>query len=260
MKFGVCCGEDKFESVAGAGYDYLEFPFCRFSAMTDEEFRLFSLKLKDCGLKSEACNSFFTPDIKLIGEDVNLLNIESYVKKGMERAAAAGCEVAVIGSGGARRIPENFDPIKAKEQFCEILELCGNIAGSYNIKIAIEPLNAGETNFINTVADGIDICRSVSNSNVGVLADFYHIYKSKETLEAVESAGDLLFHVHLARPDDDRGIPYEPSDMEACIKWNEALNKCGYNKIISFEAIYAPDFDGDIKKGKSALKIFGMQS
>lgn len=100
----------------------------------------------------------------------------------MERAAESGCKIVVIGSGKARYIPENFSREYAASQFCEIMDICGEIGKDYCIKIAIEPLNYDETNYINTVAEGLEFCRTVANSNVGVLADFYHIYKTGELI------------------------------------------------------------------------------
>ena len=98
---------------------------------------------------------------------------------------------------------------------------------------------------------------AADNPNVGVLADFYHIYRTGETLDAVKKAGNLLFHVHLARPDNDRGVPYEPSDIDACKKWKSALEAAGYNGRLSLEAKYQPDFMTALERTGPAIKIFG---
>ena len=95
MKFGVCCSEDRFGIVAEMGYDYVETVFSKFTTMTEAEYKQFNSKLKEYNLKSEACNCFFPSDIKLVGDSVNLSQIASYVEKGMERAADAGCKTAV---------------------------------------------------------------------------------------------------------------------------------------------------------------------
>lgn len=257
MKFGVCCSEDRFGIVAEMGYDYVETVFSKFTTMTEAEYKQFNSKLKEYNLKSEACNCFFPSDIKLVGDSVNLSQIASYVEKGMERAADAGCKTAVIGSGGARRIPKNFDRNIAVSQFCEIFNICGDTAEKYGVRIAIEPLNYDETNFINTVSEGLEICKAIDNSNVGVLADFYHIYRTGETLDAVKNAGKLLFHAHLARPDNDRGVPFESSDIAACKKWKSALEEAGYNGRLSLEAKYYPDFKSALERAEPAIKIFG---
>lgn len=257
MRFGVCCGEERFGTAAEMGYDYVETVFSKFTTMTDGEYARLLSELRKYNLKSEACNCFFPSEMKLVGETADFSQIDSYVKKGMERAAEAGCKVAVIGSGGARRIPENFDRDKAVFQFCRMLNICGDTAEKYGVRIAIEPLNYDETNFINTVSEGLEICKAADNPNVGVLADFYHIYRTGETLDAVKKAGNLLFHVHLARPDNDRGVPYEPSDIDACKKWKSALEAAVYNGRLSLEAKYQPDFMTALERTGPAIKIFG---
>ena len=42
-----------------------------------------------------------------------------------------------------------------------------------NIKLGIEPLNRYETDFINTVDEGLHLCSLINHSNVGLLLDVY---------------------------------------------------------------------------------------
>lgn len=256
MKFGVCCNSDRFDRVSQLGYDYVECGFSTLVSLTDEQMAQFVEKLKNHSLKLEACHGFFGPEVVIVGPDADIAFLPDYVEKGMSRVADLGCEVVVLGSGKARNIPEGFDKETAEKQFMEVLQIVGNIAQKYGVKIAIEPLNSGETNLINTVGECIDIVKKLNHPNVGALADFFHVYKSGESLEAIENAGELLFHTHLARAKDDRRQPTELDDLEVCKKWAQALKKCGYKGRMSLEGSFLPDFNETVEKVLPALNIF----
>ena len=256
MKFGVCCIPEQFEIVKKAGYDYVEMPLCIIADKTDKEFEEYVRPLKECGLMAETFNSFFKSDMRIAGGKVNYSYINDYAEKSFSRAASIGGKVAVFGSGKARNIPKGYDRSRAEEELFNSLNICGDIAGKYGLRIAIEPLNDEETNFINTVGESLEFCRRLNNSNVGVLADFYHVYKTGESLEAIENAGDMLLHVHLARANDDRLIPNIEEDADTCRKWASALKKCGYNKRISLEGLYRPNFEKSIENARKILELF----
>ncbi len=257
MRFGVCCSTiDYYPRIKELGYDYIEVGFSNLATMEDEKFEAFVNALKSNELKAEAANGFFPGDKILTGPDADHSFIEQYVTKGMERFKSIGGEVAVLGSGKARNIPEGFDFAKGEEQFIELLRMVGDIAAKYGIKIAIEPLQTKETNLINTVQQSLDIIARCGHPNVCTLADFYHVFQNGETLDAVENAGELLIHTHLARANPDRQMPRTEEDYEACKRWANALKKCGYNARMSLEGSFKPEFTQTIEDVLPALKIF----
>lgn len=256
MKFGVCCGRDRFARVKELGYDYIETGFFNLAVCSDEEFEALKSELSKYGFKAEACNGFFGPDVILTGDNADTAFLAEYTEKGMKRAKELGCEVVVLGSGKQRNIPEGFDRKRGEEQFITVLRTVGDIAAKYGIKIAIEPLSAHETNLINTVAESIDIIKRTGHPSVCTLADFYHVFMSGESLSAIENAGDLLIHTHLARADKDRQMPRSESDLKACEEWAKALKKCGYNARMSLEGSFRPEFNETVEQVLPALKIF----
>ena len=206
FRFGCCCSEaSQIALVKAAGYDYFEFNFTILAAMSEQEFCELEQTVKDLDFYSETLNCFFPGNIALVGPDVNLDAVAAHARKALERAARLGGKVAVIGSGKARAVPEGYDADLAAEQFCAVVKLCADIAAQYGIKVAVEPIHVRETNFINTVADGVELCRRLAHPNVGVLVDFFHTYVNGEPADAVTAARGLLTHVHYCSPD--RGMP-----------------------------------------------------
>lgn len=260
MRFGVCLGSRGKEfigMVKNAGYDYIESAFNFINAMENEDFKEFGRTLKEYDIKTETFNGYFNKafDTKVVGENVNFSELKDYTERGMERAAILGGEIVVIGSGKSRNIPDGFSRERAMEQNAEFLRFCGDIAAQNGLKIVIEPLNRGETNFVNTVAEGIEVCKYTNHGNVFCLADFFHMYKNGETMEAVENSKGMLKHAHIARANDDRAQP-TLADKNDCLVWSAALKKCSYNDRLTLECRYVPNIESAIVEALPALKLF----
>ncbi len=256
MRFGVCCGAGDFCAVRNAGYDYVEGNLTDVAGMDASSLAAYKAALAENGLAAECFNCFFPGDFRLVGEDVDFAAITAYVRAALERAAMLGGKIAVLGSGNARCIPDGFDRDRAQEQFLEVLQICGDAAAENGMQIAIEPLSAGETNFINTVAEGKALVTRCDHAAVGCLADFFHTFKSGESLDAVKDTAQSLLHVHLARANDDRRIPVVGEDDEAVRVWAAALKASGYDARISLEGVFYPDFETAINGVKPLLKLF----
>ena len=257
MRFGVCCSTPSyFPAIKESGYDYIEVCFSKLYTMTDEEFDALKAGLKENGFVAEVANGFFPGDIKSVGYDVDYGHIAEYTEKCMARFKELGGEIAVFGSGKQRNIPDEIPREDGIAQFCKTLNVCADIGAKYGIKLAIEPLNADETNLINTVADSIEICKKSGNKNVFTIADFYHVFRSGESMNAIENNEGYLVHAHLARANMDRRMPSEESDIADCKKWAAALKKGGYDVRLSLEGSWKPEFTETVKNTVPFLEYF----
>jgi D-psicose/D-tagatose/L-ribulose 3-epimerase len=97
----------------------------------------------------------------------------------------------------------------------------------------MEPLNRFETDLVNTVEQGLDLCDRIGRANVGLLLDTFHMnIEEKSFTEAMTSAGDRLFHMQVA--ENDRGTP-----GSGHVPWGEvfrALDAVGYNGSVVIES------------------------
>ena len=93
--------------------------------MSDDAYLNFAKTVSGLPILPECFNCFFPPDISLVGEKTDLRVIGAYAEKGLKRAAEIGGKVAVIGSGGARRIPDGYDPKTATNSFAMPLTYAG---------------------------------------------------------------------------------------------------------------------------------------
>jgi D-psicose/D-tagatose/L-ribulose 3-epimerase len=211
MRYGCCVnvaatrpgddGKSDIEHLAKAGYDYIELPLAEVAALSEEEYRLLVEQVESSGVRCEACNIFFPRTIRLTGENVDRRKMAEYVQLALARAVRLGVQTVVFGSAGARNVPEGFPHERAKEQLVEALRIIDPYAGTHSITIAIEPLNRGESNIINSVQEGLELAKQVDRPWIKLLADYYHMALENESPEILVHAGDYIRHVHLSSHD-----------------------------------------------------------
>ena len=217
MKFGLCCSpqvlgfsdssfQNNIKRLQDAGADYLEFGVGVTLPEGDEnDWKTLRSALNGAPLKVEAFNSFLPAHQRITGPEVNLQGVLEYSRVALNRCRELGGEVVVLGSAGARKVPEGFDATRAQEQFVEFCRALGPVAADAGITICIEPLNHKEDNLILSVEHGAHIVDEVAHPNIQLLADLYHIEIEGEPLENVAQAGARIRHSHLA--DTDRVAP-----------------------------------------------------
>ena len=70
------------------------------------------------------------------------------------------------------------------------------------LELAIEPVNRGETFFLNTAVDAAALCDAIGHPRVGVLIDTCHAnIEEKNIAAAVRSLGPRLRHMHMSEND-----------------------------------------------------------
>jgi D-psicose/D-tagatose/L-ribulose 3-epimerase len=196
---------DLFNKIKGYGFEAVEMTI---ENRSKKNTAVIKEKLKKAGLECSLCSSFLNGN--LISEDRVIL------KKGIEYAIdsidlceylGAGILVGPIyGSCINKNYLNSKVKAKASKQCAEALRCIGNYALKKNIRIAVEPINRYESNFLNTAKEGINLIAHVNLKNVGLLLDTYHMnIEEKNAVKAVLNAGDLLFHLHV--PENDRGTP-----------------------------------------------------
>lgn len=257
MRIGICAPPQYWEAAKKIGYDHVEWNFSVTAAYTEEQTKEY-LALKDAlDLPIPCFNGFFPGGLVMFGEDRKAIEawVREYAKGGFERAARFGADVAVMGSGYARNVPEGMDVARAKERFASLMYILGQEGQKYGIRVAIEPLQKKETNFLHTLQEGAEICRMVGHSHVGLTLDIFHIWAGGEPLSNIEKYKQHIFHAHIARPQPDRKAP-TVDDLADCLVWRDAMRAIGYDDKLSLEPVYSSDFIGDVTGAYPVLKEF----
>lgn len=152
------------------------------------------------------CNVLFPASLKIAGPAVDEKAVLDYLEAVLQRAHKAGVRHLILGSGGARRLPEGYDAGKAKAGFVLLARKMAVATQKHNVTIILENLNSTETNFITTLRDAADIVRKVDHPSFRLNADIYHMLKEGESPEEIRKAGDLIIYSEIAEKED-RTLP-----------------------------------------------------
>jgi sugar phosphate isomerase/epimerase len=234
LEIGVCTSLSNAPVLEAAGCAYLEDGVGGFLAPAepDEKFAARLEAAKSSTVPVRACNGFLPGTLKAVGPAAKHVEIQAYAATAFRRAARAGIATIVWGSGESRRIPEGFGTAQAEEQFRALAKTLANAAGKSGILLVLEPLNAGETNFLNSLQEGVAMVEAVGHPNFKLLADFYHVVRAGETPDAVIRAGRHIKHCHIAENEKRTPPGTAGDDFRPFLK---ALKMIGYRGRLSME-------------------------
>ena len=164
MKFGCCIGLDprRLEILNKYGYTCYETGFAGTASSPDEKILAMRDKASELGMTCVSHNGMFPGDYKLLGGKDEYAKISEFLDMAFAKVKPLASPVVVLGSGAARKIPDDMSLEEAKERFIALLsDVIAPMARKYNVTIAIEELRREECNFINNCREAMEIIRAV---------------------------------------------------------------------------------------------------
>jgi D-psicose/D-tagatose/L-ribulose 3-epimerase len=232
-KIKIGYNTDDLEKAKGFGFDYAELLVKNFTALSDEDFAKFLEKHKAVGLPTPVGNNFIPAELKLVGPEVDKDKQMEFVKKAFERAQKLGLKVVVLGSGAARKVPDGFSADEGWKQLVDFGKRVAAEAKKRGLVVTVEPLQKGETNTINTAAEGLKWVQAVNHPSFQLMVDFYHLSLEKEDPAILVTAKKNIKHLHIANPYL-RRFPMSSDEFDYSVFF-ATLKKTGYQGGLTIE-------------------------
>lgn len=235
MRFGYCGSTEQAPLFRDAGFDFIEVNVqAAFRPQETDAAYATSKALRACALPVEAANCLLPGSLKLTGpERAPEDTLAAYMENACKRAAAAGTQTLVFGSGAARTIPEGTSREDALGDLAAFARLAAAAAQRHGVTIVLEPLNRLESNIFTTVPESAAFVREIAHTSFRLLVDSYHWLREKERPEALAPCMDLITHVHVATEAHRLPPGEEPAEFGPFL---EVLRTCGYDGRVSIEA------------------------
>lgn len=231
MLYGWCRPVNDASLLHELGFDFLECSIVSLHLEKEGELESQLSLYTDSPIPVRAFNSFFPGDMPVVGPSVDPERVRRYIARTADALDRIGAQIAVLGSGKARNIPDGCERARAEEQFLQVLNWIAEDFAGTAITLAIEPLNRKECNWLQTVAEAVHVAKQVNRPEIRVLADFYHMDEEAEPLQTLLENKDWIAHIHLAdtgRKSPGTGhYPYE--------SFFAYLKQAGYNGMVSAE-------------------------
>jgi sugar phosphate isomerase/epimerase len=231
VKFGWCAPLKDIDLVMQAGFDYIELPLAAQGLEDRATFETSKKAIAASPLPTASFNYFMPRDMRVVGPDVDVGRVKSYLARAADLLESAGARACVFGAAWARNIADDWDRQRAEQQFLETLGWCADALQGTGVTLAIEPLYRKESNFINSVAEGVHFARQVNRPEIRVLADFFHMDEENEPFDTLIEHRQWLAHIHLA----DTGRKNPGTGSYPYAQFFGALKQAGYDRLMSCE-------------------------
>lgn len=253
LPLGVYASYEKAEMLKSYGCSYIEESVGGFLIPKDGDLQyaknLHQLQSEQFPIRSYVI--LLPGQLKTLGPDANHEAILERTDLALKRAKECGSKYIVFGSGASRVIPDGFDRNEAKAQHIALSKRMAPLAEKHGVTIALEPLNRGETNFINSLAEGVEIIDQVNSPSFQLLCDIYHMLKEDEPADQIVKFGKHIVHCHIAEKEKRTPPGVAGDDFRAYLS---ALKKIKYKGGLSIECFVYQDFDSQSKKGIEVLR------
>lgn len=242
--FAVCWEVSGYGAIKAAGYRYVE-PAVAYLMpdRSDAEFQVHLDEIRRVEAQIISCVIFIPGHFSLVGAEVKHAEAVVWADSALRRAGMLHIPYIVLGSGGARRVPEGFSRETATEQFVAFCRQIAPLAEKYHVTVVIEPLNSAETNFINTLAEGAQIVEAVNHPNIQLLCDIYHMMKENVAAEEIVKYGKYIRHCHIAEKEGRTSPGRKGDDFRPYFR---ALKEIKYRGCLSVECRWA-DFEQELQ-------------
>ena len=188
------------------------------------------------GLVCTSVCACFPPQRDLRGTQAQQEAALDYVRRLIELAEPLGTDIVMGPLYSATGRAEAGPAAEARRQWRTVRNhlrtLCHH-ASDHGARICMEPLNRFETDFLNTVDQGLRMIDDVGSPALQLLLDTFHMnIEEKDPCEAIRRAGPHVGHIHASASD--RGTPGNDH-----VDWKgvgRALRDIGYDGAVVIES------------------------
>ena len=239
----VFAGPDLAASLHGAaafGFDGVEL-MLKNPALLDGEGIRSMLDHSDLELAGLCSGHVFGEDrLGLIGPDPE--NCQAAMKR-MKALVDFGSDFGsgtIVNIGRSRGRADESDPEGSWGRAIEAFRELSDYAEPKGVRLALEPVNHNEVNYIITTQDGVRMCEDVDRANFGLMLDTYHMdIEDADIHDSFREARQYCWHVHFS--DSNRCWPGSANiDFPEVIR---TLEEIGYDGFVSAEISPWPDSD-----------------
>lgn len=166
-------------------------------------------ELEQHGLRPGPVCACFPPDRDLRGTKAQQQNAVEYVSRLVDLAVLLGASSVAGPMYSATGRADAVEPQERRRQWATVVRHLRRIctyAEARDKKIYLEPLNRFETDFLNTVEQGLELIAAVGSPALQLHLDTFHMnIEEKSIPAAIRRAGKHLGHFHACGSD--RGTP-----------------------------------------------------
>ena len=165
---------------------------------------------------------------------------------------AAGYPHAVVIVGLIKgKVSDCGDEKVYQENLVDALSECAEYAQKYGVYLGLEVINRYESDYMNTIDQGLELLDRVGSRFLQLHLDTYHMnIEETDIAAAIRRAAGRICHVHMA--DSDRW--YVGHGHYNFLETVKALQEIGYSHALSVESLGYPDMMTSAQKSYQEMR------
>lgn len=181
---------------------------------------------------------FGSDGLGLVGESAEVMRAAEARMRGVIDLAAEFGPGTLVNIGRVRGALRPGHALATRASAVAVFRRLAEYAAPSGVRLALEPINHYEVNYILSTADGVEIAAEVNHPNFGLMLDTYHMNIEDQNLHAsLRGARRYCGHVHVS--DNNRRWPGNAHiDFPALLA---TLHDLGYTGYLSAEILPWPD-------------------
>jgi sugar phosphate isomerase/epimerase len=159
----------------------------------------------------------------------------AHTRHALEVAATLGARVLVLAPG--RRQGRSYE--QTRDYCAQAISRVLEQDPPPGVKLALEPIIPWQSDYLNTLAEALELADLVDHPDLGVYPDTFHLWRTGTLLEDIERAGARIFGVHLndARADEEHNCMPGDGDLPL-VEIVQAIEATGYTGTYDNEFMY----------------------
>lgn len=171
------------------------------------------------------------------------------IKKFIDVAKYWNCKVIIGSVRGKIEYEEERETYEKNIMNCLLSVI--DKAEKEEVFVVLEPLNRYETNFINTVNDGLELLKMISSNFLKLHLDTFHMNIEEDNIkEAILRAGSYVGHFHFA----DNQRKYPGSGHINFLEIKDAIVNINYDGYIAVECLPIPSPEEAARRSLDFIK------
>jgi len=239
------------KAASDAGFDAVEISLCS-AAEIEPQILAASLSDNDLSVSALATGRMCLEEGLCLSNPsaVVVAQVKERLFAVIELAARLGSAV-IIGGVRGRLTGSQTEQKEQRSRAVETLRECAGLATRFGVTMLIEPINRYETNFVNSVQDGLALLEEIHAPSMKLLVDTFHMnIEEADMFASVLKAGPSLGYVHLA--ENNRLAPGQGSINFARLL--RIIKSIGYSGYLSAEILPLPSDEAAIQQVSNCLK------
>ncbi|UCE98591.1 MAG: sugar phosphate isomerase/epimerase [Planctomycetota bacterium] len=254
---------EQCQIVANAGYTGIEIAAFTLvkegvQEITPAHRKEMEATMKDAGIECAGLHWLLAPPPKGLhfttGDEPTRKKSIKYLEELIDFCGDVGGTVMIFGSPKQRStVGTSID--EAKKYFADGLAKVADHAKSRGVKILVEPLDTGQTDVVNRMAEALEIVKRVKHPAIELMFDFHNTGNETEAFDVlIKRFHKHIFHIHVQEMDGKH--LGGGSGVNDYVKAFQVLKDLQYDKWISLEVF---DFSpGGKRIAEESMKVLNQ--